>query len=61
MAPNNEPDITRKISFAAYKYQISHDPTPVTLTTAFIQGATSPESEEYWKTIFKQREDEKRN
>lgn len=48
-------DITRQISFAAYKYQVSHEPTPVTLTTACIQGATSPESEQYWKTIFEER------
>ena len=51
-------EIIRNISFNAYQYQISHDPTPVTLTTAWIQGATSPEAEEYWRIIFKERENE---
>lgn len=51
-------EIIRNISFKAYQYQISHDPTPVTLTTAWIQGATSQEAEEYWLTIFKERQNE---
>jgi phosphate-selective porin len=49
-------EIIRNISFKAYQYQISHEPTPVTLTTAWIQGATSAEAEEYWRIIFKERE-----
>lgn len=48
-------EIIRKISFQAYKYKISHEATPVTLTTAFIQGATSKEAEEYWMQIFKEK------
>lgn len=48
-------DTIRNISFKAYQYQISHDPTPVTLTTAWIEGATSSEAEKYWFTIFEER------